>query len=136
MDPTFCLGDFDVTVITYRHMNRMLTSRQTGSPPAMIGPLMIHYKKSFAMYLYFSSFLISLRRDLSNIKCFNTDGEEALVYAFRHACPNSLHLICSIHVRKNVKAKLRDLGIQEGVRILGRTRESHYDEGLVDTADN
>ena len=122
----------------------MLTSRQTGSPPAiyMIGPLMIHYKKSFATYLYFSSSLISLRCDLSNIKCFGTDGEEALVDAFRHACPNSLHLICSIHVRKNVKAKLRDLGVQEGVRnvildnIFGRTRGSHYNEGLVDTANN
>ena len=103
MDPTFCLGDFDVTVITYRHM--MLTSRQTGSPPAMIGPLMIHYKKSFATYLYFSSSLISLRRDLSNIKCFGTDGEEALVDAFRHAFPNSLHLICSIQCSKKCKSQ-------------------------------
>ena len=140
VDPTFCLGDFDVTVITYRHM--MLTSRQTGSPPAMIGPLMIHYKKSFATYLYFSSSLISLRRDLSNIKCFGTDGEQALVDAFRHACPNSLHLICSIHVRKNTKAKLQDLGVNEGVRnlilddIFGRRRGCHYSEGLVDTASN
>ena len=139
VDPTFCLGDFDVTVITYRHM--MLTSRQTGSPPAMIGPLMIHYKKSFATYLYFSSSLISLRRDLSSIKCFGTDGEQALVDAFRHACPNSVHLICSIHVRKNTKAKLRDLGVKEVVRnvilddIFGR-RGCHYSEGLVDMASN
>ena len=51
IDPTFSLGDFDVTVITYRHS--LLISRQAGQPPAIIGPILINYKKTFATYLFF-----------------------------------------------------------------------------------
>ena len=136
IDPTFTLGDFDVTVITYRH--KLLISRQANCPPAIMGPLLIHYKKSFATYNFFASSLISLRRELSAIKCFGTDGEEALIDAFKHACPNSVHLVCSIHVRRNVKAKLQDMGIPEVSRnvilddIFGKKLGSHYNEGLVD----
>ena len=48
IDPTFTFGNFDVTVITYRH--KLLISRQANCPPAIMGPLLIHYKKSFATY--------------------------------------------------------------------------------------
>ena len=84
VDPTFSLGDFDVTVITYRH--KLLISHQANCPPAIMGPLLIHYKKSFATYNFFASSLISLRQELSAIKCFGTDGEEALIDAFKQAC--------------------------------------------------
>ena len=50
IDPTFSLGDFDVTVITYHHS--LLISRQADQPPAIIGPILIHYKKTFATYLF------------------------------------------------------------------------------------
>ena len=72
------------------------------------------------------------------MKCFGTDGEVALIDAFQHECPRSLHLICSIHVRKNTKAKLQDLGIPEQFRtlimddIFGKKLGAHYNEGLVD----
>ena len=49
IDPTFSLGDFDVTVITYRHT--MLSSRQSKQPPGMIGPVMVHYRKTLTSSL-------------------------------------------------------------------------------------
>ena len=48
IDPTFSLGDFDVTVMTYRHL-----LVRTGRHPIMIGPIMIHYRKTFSTYLFF-----------------------------------------------------------------------------------
>ena len=45
VDPTFSLGAFDVTVITYRHL--MLECRHTNNHPAFIGPVMVHFKKIF-----------------------------------------------------------------------------------------
>ena len=45
IDPTFSLGPFDVTVITYRHL--ILECRRTNNHPAFIGPVMVHFKKSF-----------------------------------------------------------------------------------------
>ena len=56
VDPTFCLGSFDVTLITYRHL--LLQSKRYGNPPVFIGPCCIHYKKSFATYLFFASTII------------------------------------------------------------------------------
>ena len=137
VDPMFCLGDFDVTLITYRH--RMLTSKQGNQHPAIIGPVMIHYKKTFSTYLFFASSLHGLRRELASVKCFGTDGEQALVGAFKHEFPNSAHLTCSIHVRRNTKAKLQELGIADGHKyiilsdLFGKKEGSHYTEGLVDS---
>ena len=46
VDPTFTLGDFDVTVTTYRHL--LLECKRTMKHPAFIGPVMVHFKKSFS----------------------------------------------------------------------------------------
>ena len=104
----------------------------------MIGPVLVHYKKTFASYLSFASSLLGMRRELSNIQCFGIDGEIALSDAFQCIVPNGLHLICSIHVRRNVKNKLHEIGVPEKVRnvilydIFGKKHGTHYEEGLVD----
>lgn len=57
VDPTFSLGDFDVTVTTYRHL--LLQHRNTeGKSPVMFGPLFVHVRKDFSTYHFFSSFLV------------------------------------------------------------------------------
>ena len=44
INPTFSLGDFDLTVTTYRHM--LLTSKDdVRKHPTLIGPLFVHVKK-------------------------------------------------------------------------------------------
>lgn len=58
VDPTFCLGDFDVTPMSYRHL--LLRSCRTGQSPVFVGPVMIHYRKTFATYLFFASSIIGL----------------------------------------------------------------------------
>ncbi len=50
IDPTFSLGEFDVTPITYR--NLLLESRWSGKPPVCVGPILVHYKKTFSSYLF------------------------------------------------------------------------------------
>ena len=140
IDPTFTLGDFDVTIITYRHL--MLECRRSGTPPALIGPVLIHYRKSFSSYLFFASTLVGLQPSLSNVRCFGTDGETALYEAFKHTCPASIHLICCIHVRRNIISKLTDLGIKECYRrviiedIFGKKEGTHMHEGLIDAANS
>ena len=46
VDPTFSLGDFDVTPITYRYL--LLETRRNGQMPVFLGPILVHYKKMFA----------------------------------------------------------------------------------------
>lgn len=55
VDPTFCLGEFDVTLITYQHL---LQSKRYKNPPVSVGPCCIHYKKSFSTYLFFAASVI------------------------------------------------------------------------------
>ena len=136
VDPTFNLDEFDVTVTTYRHL--LLKCRRTQQHPAFIGPVMVHFKKSFSTYLFFSSTLVGLRPKLSSLKSFGTDGEVALYQAFKHSFPTAIHLLCSIHARRNVTSKLREVGVCESVQqiivgdIFGKQVGTQYLEGLVD----
>ena len=140
VDPTFCLGAFDVTPITYRHL--LLESVRTGNPPVMIGPTLIHYKKSFQTYLFFASSLVGLNKDLKNIRAFGTDNEKALIDAFTHEFQYAVHVTCFIHVRKNIKDQLAKHSISDEVRseilddIFGKRVGSTLLEGLVDSEDD
>ena len=108
IDPTFSLGKFDVTPITYR--NLLLESRRNGMSPVCIGPTLIHYKKGFSTYLFFASSLVGLRKDLRNVCAFGTDGEEALADAFSHEFTGAIRVTCFIHKRRNIESKLKDKG--------------------------
>ena len=104
VDPTFNLGDFDVTPLTYR--NLLLETKRPGNYPIFLGSLLIHHRKNFATYLYFASTLVGLRQELEKLRAFGTDGEEALVDAFSHEFGFVIHLSCMIHLRRNVKEQL------------------------------
>ena len=53
IDPTFDLGDFSVTVTSYR--NLLLKSCRTSKNPVMLGPMMVHRCKLFSSYHFFAS---------------------------------------------------------------------------------
>ena len=57
IDPTFNLGAFDVTPVAYRHL--LLLNPKTGKPPVFLGPLLIHYHKTFSTYLLHICTLLS-----------------------------------------------------------------------------
>ena len=134
IDSTFSLGEFDVTVTTHRQLT--LESRRTLEHPVFIGPVMVHYKKSFSTYLFFASTLLGIK---PNLKSFGTDGEEALFDAFQHVYPNAIHLLCTLHMKRNVKAKLQELSVGEHIQhvvisdIFGKQVSSEHVEGLIDS---
>ena len=112
IDLTFSLGEFHVqavTPITYRHL--LLETKRTGTNPVFLGPTLIHYRKTFAAYLFFASTLIGLSPKLQGVNAFGTDGEQALADAFNHEFPFSQRLICSVHVHQNIKQKCNELQI-------------------------
>ena len=106
-----------------------------------IGPILIHCRKTFPTYLFFASSLIGLCSELRDVKAFGTDGGEALADAFNHEFRSAVQLNCGIHKRRNVEAKLKDLGVptetQSNVldNIFGKRRGDTYFEGLVDAID-
>ena len=139
IDPTFSLGAFDVTPTTYRHL--LLESQRYRTFPVCVGPVMIHYKKSFSTYHFFASSLVGLNRDISHLVAFGTDGELALSEAFSCVFPNALHLSCTIHARRNIMDKLKDLKFSDSLSrsvlndIFGNRSSDTYVEGLIDAVD-
>ena len=133
LDPTFDVGDFNVTVSTYRHL--MLTN-SAGSHPVMTGPIFIHQRKHFNSYYFFASSLLGLKPSLSSLCCFGTDGEKALFSAFQTVFNKAIHLRCFLHFRGNLDAKLKECNIPKSLRIeflrdvFGNP--SGFEDGLVD----
>lgn len=113
VDPTFSLGDFDVTVVTYQ--NLMLSSHDSSKYPVFIGPMFVHVKKEFSAYHFFFSSLIGLQHDLVNLQAFGTDGEAALVNALSVSFPKACHVRCFLHFKRNIEQKLKELNIPNSV---------------------
>ena len=127
-----------MTLITYRHL--FLQSKRYKNPPVFVGPCCIHYKKSFATYLFFASSIVGQCRQLEGVRAIGTDGEKALIDAFKHEFGFAQHMTCFIHVGRNVKDKLRECNIPtqlscEILDIFGKKVGSVYIEGLVDAQD-
>ena len=136
VDPTFNLGDFDVTVTTYRHL--LLQPRETSGskPPVMLGPMFIHVRKDFTAYHFFSSTLVGQRPHLSSLKAFGTDGELALENALKATFPMAQHVRCFLHFRGNIERKLQELNLPRSASseivhdIMGSPMQLQH--GLVD----
>lgn len=137
IDPTFNLGPFYVTPITYQNLH---VKTQRGNHPIILGPVLIHHTKTFRSFYYFASTLVRLNPKLVNLKAFGTDGEGELIKSFSIAFPKAVHLRCMNHLRQNVKDKLRDLRFPNNISkeflvdIFGCKTGSHLEIGLVDAA--
>ena len=135
IDPTFNLGRFNVTVTTYKQLQLV---KSNGEHPTYVGPLFLHYRKTFSCYNSFASGLMGLNKSLTSICSFGTDGEVPLIDAFKQQCPLATHLTCFSHCRDNVKRKLRDLSIPSSVineymlEIFGGQSGTTFIEGLAD----
>ena len=73
VDPTFNLGPFSATPVTYQ--NLLMEIVRNKSSPIMLGPVLIHQTKMLRQFHYFASTLIHLNPNLSGLKAYGTDGE-------------------------------------------------------------
>ena len=139
IDPTFCIGEFNVTPIVYQH--RLLETCRTGNYPIVHGPILVHQKKEFASYHYFLSTLIGLKPQLKAVQAFGTDGEGALVEALKSSFPWAQQLRCFLHMRRNIKSKLNELRFTSAslslvlADLFGMNDGTTFREGLVDASD-
>ena len=101
-------GEFNVTLISYQ--NLLLETKQ-GQHPTLIGPLLVHEKKTKETYSLFCGALRTLKPDLANLLTYGTDDEEALSSAFGENFERITQLLCSIHLKKNVENRLVEMGI-------------------------
>ena len=82
VDPTFDCGKFAVTPITIHHL--MLNSRKTGKHPIILGPVMIHHRKTYQTYHTLASRILAANPKLKGIKAIIADSEEPLQNSFNY----------------------------------------------------
>jgi hypothetical protein len=134
-DPTFNLGNFNLTVTTYRHLK--VVTRRDGHHPLMIGPLLISQSKTSETYNYFFGKITALNKNLRNILGIGTDGEEALVEAMKNSMSHAIHLRCFGHFRDNCKTRLRESNVPETVQksflqdVFGKREGEIFEQGTV-----
>ena len=139
VDPTFDIGEYNVTPITYQHL--LLENKADGKHPSMIGPVLLHEKKTSETYSTFSGTLRNLQPQLRDVLAFGSDNEEALVAGFKNNFDRSINLLCELHLKKNIEKKLQELGITGKVKedivadLFGKRTGTIQESGLVDAND-
>lgn len=137
VDATFKLGDFFVTLTTYK--NLMLRNRRTGKHPVFLGPSFIHMSRKTEDYLMFTQGLVRFRQELVNLKAYGTDNEDALRNALRITFANSVSLLCRLHKKENIEHHLHStLKVSPNVKkeivhdVFGQKEGSILHMGLYD----
>lgn len=134
IDPTFSLGEF--TCIAYR--NLLVIDPRTHESPILLGPILVHQQKTFETYHFFASTLVGLNPTFASILAFGTDGEEAVVKAFKQQLTHAIHLRCFCHMKQDIQKKLCEDGfpgdaVSEIIaHIFGVKQGPTLHEGLVD----
>ena len=118
IDPTYNLGPCFATISTYRHL-QYLTKEKVNQ--VMIGPVLLRMNKEYNSYFHLTSEMIRLQPSLTNIKVFGSDSETNVYQPFRNLFPSSINLLCNLHMKDNVKEKLRKSNFcQEEISIVMR----------------
>ncbi|XP_070564098.1 uncharacterized protein [Ptychodera flava] len=112
VDSTFNIGNFYVTLTTYKHL--LLEHKTKGYEPVMIGPTIIHQTRVFDSYYILPSFMIKHKPSLSDVLCYATDGDVNLSNAFKICMPYAHHLQCDRHMKDSISRKLSSHNIGLG----------------------
>ena len=113
IDTTFNLGKFFVTTTTFR--NQALQNRKTKKSVITLGPTMIHYRVDAHSYQELLQFIRGQLNE-SAPKAVGSDGAASIVSAISTVFPDSAHLFCTRHVRKNVERHLIKSRVKIGQR--------------------
>ena len=73
----------------------------------MIGPMLLHQRKTFKSYNFFFSKLVGMNKDMAAVLAFGTDGEKALTQALEKNVYHALHLRCFTHFKDICKEQLK-----------------------------
>ena len=120
MDATFDFRPYNVTPTSYQHL--IVLRNEDSKHPTMIGPVLLHEKKTQSTYSLFGGTLKSLEPELKNLMAFGTDDEKALVGGFNETFERATCLSYEIHLCKNIDTKLLSMDIK------GESKQSVMDD--------
>ena len=120
----------------------MLNSRKTGKHPIILGPVMIHHRKTYQTYHILASRILAANPKLKDIKAIITDGEEPLQNSFNDVFSRAQPLRDFRHFQQNMDSALKYMGISAKKErdpflndVFGHTEDDVYVKGLCDAED-
>ena len=119
-----------VTTLVYKHP--ALLRKTTRENPVFVGPMFIHGRSQTDDYDIFFSHIAS-KLKLNNI-VFGTDSEKALTNALTRCFPSSTHILCTQHLRTNLKEYMDKVGVAREERNT-IVKGVFGDEGVLDASD-
>lgn len=125
LDPTFNLGPYECTPISYRNL-----SKRSGTSPVRLGPVLIHCRKDEKTFREFLQTVVDAKPKLKEILSCGTDGEIALINAIQSVLPKAdeRSVRCFKHLQDNMKSAHGSFG------VAGRQRD--YIDDVFDSVDN
>ena len=120
IDTTFKLTDMWLTDTSLR--NHRLLSTRTGKHPILLGPCMLHFRKSEENFRRFCGELLSASPSLQNLKKVGTDMESAIFGGFQSMLPNLSNLVCVRHIEDRDNKAIDGLLAKSGLKDEQKTR--------------
>ena len=114
VDLTFNLGDFFLTVTSYKNM---MLVKSDGNHPVHIGPVQIQHRKLLSSYSFFASCLKRIEPEICGLKIFGTDEEKNIINAFEEEFYNAVNLQCFRHYRQNIERRLSGWGANDKSKV-------------------
>jgi hypothetical protein len=129
-DKTYNLGAIYVTPTVY--VNQALERTATGAKPIFFGPIFLHGHSDTETYNQFFGHLSGCIMDCNFSELtWGSDQEQATRKSFKHFFPRSSSVICTRHLKENVRHYLSDkIGVQSRDRT-GNVAALLDDGGLV-----
>ena len=106
-----------------------------------IGPMFVYQRRTYETYFHFASEILKHQKALASLNAIGTDSEEQLSNAFGTVFSGAVKLLCVVHKRDNVRAKLRQLAVPEHLSkdildsIFGYQLGDTLFKGLLDADD-
>ena len=110
MDATFNICNYNVTITTYKH--HLLYDIKSNRSPVILGPALIHSHRSHDSYYTLPSNICRFSKGLKKVFVIGSDDEPALYKPFLECFPNADHLLCTIHMKDDVKNACKNLDLQ------------------------
>ena len=100
VDPTFNVCYYNITILTYCHP--LLYNVNSKFHSVLLGPTLIHSRKTFESYFSLPSVMLRLKLELANFRASGTYGEKNLFEGISTCFNKADHLLCWIHVKDNI----------------------------------
>ena len=117
IDRTFDLSSMYATITVFKQLD--LFRARTSDNPIMLGPILLSTNATESTYRYFLTQIKwklqeqEIQGIMLNDENFvlGSDQERALINAMKSVFPDSTRFICVFHLRKNIRDRLRKIGV-------------------------